>query len=177
MTQPNRRARASSSARAATCRTSARRWWTCRASEFDALPVPEDLRDAIIAARRITSHGARVRQRLYIGKLLRNIDPEPIREALASRAEVDRQRVRREHAIEAWRDRLLADEPAAWTELAALIGTDNLPQLRSLVRQARAERDAARAPSAARQLFRRLRELLSDGRRLGRDAAGATMPR
>jgi ribosome-associated protein len=131
------------------------------AAEFDALPVPEDLREAIVAARRITSHGARVRQRLYIGKLLRNIDPEPIREALANRAEVDRQRVRREHAIEAWRDRLLADEPAAWTELAARIGADNLPQLRSLVRQARAERDAARAPSAARQLFRRLRELLS----------------
>ena len=131
------------------------------AAEFDALPVPEDLRDAIVAARRITSHGARVRQRLYIGKLLRNIDPEPIREALANRAEVDRQRVRREHAIEAWRDRLLADEPAAWTELAARVGADNLPQLRSLVRQARAERDAARAPSAARQLFRRLRELLS----------------
>jgi len=131
------------------------------AAEFDALPVPEDLRDAIVAARRITSHGARVRQRLYIGKLLRNIDPEPIREALANRAEVDRQRVRREHAIEAWRDRLLADEPAAWTELVALVGADNLPQLRSLVRQARAERDAARAPSAARQLFRRLRDLLS----------------
>jgi len=131
------------------------------AAEFDALPVPEDLRDAIVAARRITSHGARVRQRLYIGKLLRNIDPEPIREALANRAEVDRQRVRREHVIEAWRDRLLADEPAAWTELVALVGADNLPQLRSLVRQARAERDAARAPSAARQLFRRLRDLLS----------------
>lgn len=131
------------------------------AAEFDALPVPEDLREAIVAARRITSHGARVRQRLYIGKLLRNIDPEPIREALVNRAEVDRQRVRREHAIEAWRDRLLTDEPAAWTELVALVGADNLPQLRSLVRQARAERDAARAPSAARQLFRRLRDLLS----------------
>jgi ribosome-associated protein len=130
-------------------------------AEFDALPVPEDLRDAVVAARRITSHGARVRQRLYIGKLLRNIDPEPIREALANRAQVDRQRVRREHVIEAWRDRLLTDEPAAWTELVALVGADNLPQLRSLVRQARAERDAARAPSAARQLFRRLRDLLS----------------
>ena len=130
-------------------------------AEFDALPVPDELRDAIVAARRITSHGARVRQRLYIGKLLRNVDPEPIRQALANRAEVDRQRVRREHAIETWRDRLLADEPAAWTELASLVGTESLPQLRSLVRQARAERDAARAPAAARQLFRRLRELLS----------------
>ena len=130
------------------------------AAEFDALPVPEDLRDAIVAARRITSHGARVRQRLYIGKLLRNIDPEPIREALANRAEVDRQRVRREHAIEAWRDRLLADEPAAWTELATQIDPAGLQQLRSLARQARAEQEGTRPPAAARQLFRRLRDAL-----------------
>jgi len=34
-------------------------------------------------------------------------------------------------------------------------------QLRSLTRQARAERDAARPPAASRQLFRRLRELLA----------------
>jgi ribosome-associated protein len=49
-------------------------------AELDALDLPEDLRDAVIAGRRITSHGARVRQRLYIGKLLRHIDVEPIRQ-------------------------------------------------------------------------------------------------
>ena len=53
-------------------------------AEFDALPLPEDVRDAIVAARRITSHGARLRQKLYIGKLLRRIDVEPVREALAA---------------------------------------------------------------------------------------------
>ena len=78
-------------------------------AELDALELPDDLRDAVIEGRRITAHGARVRQRLYIGKLLRRIDVEPIRAALASRAETDRQRIRREHAIEQWRERLLAD--------------------------------------------------------------------
>lgn len=130
-------------------------------AELDALELPDDLRDAVIEGRRITAHGARVRQRLYIGKLLRRIDVEPIRAALASRAETDRQRIRREHAIEQWRERLLADDPAAWTELGHRVAASELQPLRALVRQARAERDAARPPAAARQLFRRLRDLLA----------------
>ena len=48
-------------------------------SELEALPLPDDVREAVMAGRRMTSHGAKVRQRLYIGKLLRRIDPEPIR--------------------------------------------------------------------------------------------------
>ena len=130
--------------------------------ELDALDLPDDLRDAVIEGRRITAHGARVRQRLYIGKLLRRIEVDPIRAALARRAEIDRQRVRREHVIEEWRGRLLADEAAAWTELGGRVPPGDLQQLRSLVRQARAERDASRPPAAARQLFRRLRELLAE---------------
>ena len=60
--------------------------------ELDALDLPDDLREAVLEGRRISAHGARVRQRLYIGKLLRRIDVEPILAALARRAEVDRQR-------------------------------------------------------------------------------------
>ena len=56
--------------------------------------------------------------------------------------------------------RLIADEPAAWTELAAQIDPTGLQQIRSLARQARAEQANARPPAAARQLFRRLREAL-----------------
>jgi len=131
------------------------------AAELDALELPDDLRAAVMEGRRITSHGARVRQRLYIGKLLRHIDVEPIRQALARRADNDRLRIRREHAIEQWRERLLADEADAWTELAAIVGPTELPPLRSLARQARAESLGSRPPAAARQLFRRLRELLA----------------
>jgi len=145
------------------------------AVEFDALDLPDDLREAVATARRITAHGARVRQRLYIGKLLRRMDVEPIRTALARRADVDRQRIRREHAIEQWRERLLADEAAAWAELGGLIEGRDLQQLRSLARQARAERDAARPPAATRQLFRRLRELLSGVENPGSAGPDATI--
>lgn len=127
---------------------------------LDALSLPDDVREAVAAGRRITSHGARLRQRLYIGKLLRRIDVEPIRTALAHRGEQDRRRVRHEQVIEEWRMRLLADEPRAWTDIAALATAEALRDLRNLARRARAEQGAARPPAAARQLLRRLREVL-----------------
>ena len=133
------------------------------ASEFDALDLPEKLADAVRACRTITAHGARLRQEMYIAKVLRHVDVEPIRVALDRRSENDRQRVRREHALEQWRERLLADEPDAWTELAAALDDPAaLQPLRTLARQARAERASSRPPAASRQLFRRLRELLAD---------------
>lgn len=133
------------------------------AGELAAIEMPEELREAIVVARGITSHGARVRQRLYIGKLLRHADVEPIRLAVSRRADADRARIRQEHDLERWRERLLADEASAWTELGGRIGSTALSELRSLARQARAESQGARPPAAARRLFRRLRELLGSG--------------
>jgi ribosome-associated protein len=130
------------------------------AAELEALDLPEKLTDAVDACRRITSHGARLRQEMYIAKVMRDVDVEPIRAALARRGEIDRQRVRREHILEQWRARLLEDEPAAWSELAGRVEPTDLQQLRALARQARAEQTASRPPAAARQLFRRLREVL-----------------
>jgi len=49
-----------------------------------ALDLPETLLDAIEAARRIKSRGALARQRQYIGRLMRDIDPVPIEKALES---------------------------------------------------------------------------------------------
>ncbi|HET9694762.1 MAG TPA: ribosome biogenesis factor YjgA [Steroidobacteraceae bacterium] len=131
------------------------------AAELEALDLPEKLLDAVTACRGIRAHGARLRQEMYIAKVLRHVDVEPIRAFIERRSDIDRQRVRREQGLEQWRERLLADEAAAWTELAALIDDPAaLQRLRTLARQARAEKAASRPPAAARQLFRRLRELL-----------------
>ena len=131
------------------------------AAEFDALDLPEEVRDAVIAARRITSHGARLRQRLFIGKLLRRIDTVAVVAALDRRRDVDRSRVRNEQRIEEWRDRLLGDDAAAWTSFVGEFPDAPVQELRALANQARAEQNAARPPAAARKLFRRLREILS----------------
>jgi len=51
------------------------------ADELSALPIDERLREAVIAAAKIRSHGALRRQKQLIGKLMRHCDPEPIRHA------------------------------------------------------------------------------------------------
>jgi len=55
---------------------------TMREDEFRTLPLPEALVDAIVDARLIKSPPALSRQRQYIGKLMRDIDLEPLQKAL-----------------------------------------------------------------------------------------------
>jgi len=55
---------------------------TIRGSDLQSMPLDEDLLEAIIEARRIKAHGALRRQKQYIGKLMRHVDPEPINAAL-----------------------------------------------------------------------------------------------
>ena len=55
---------------------------TLRESDLQAMPLDEELLDAVLEARRIKAHGALRRQKQYIGKLMARVDPEPIREAL-----------------------------------------------------------------------------------------------
>jgi len=49
-----------------------------------SLALPEPLVDAIATARTLARHEARRRQMQYIGRLMRDVDPEPIRAALAA---------------------------------------------------------------------------------------------
>jgi len=58
-----------------------------RDSDLEALDLPERLVDAIRDARSTPSRGGGARQRQYIGKLMREIDLEPIRAALAAHGE------------------------------------------------------------------------------------------
>jgi ribosome-associated protein len=53
-------------------------------AELEMLGLPEALTAAIREARRISSRAAAARQRQYIGRLMRALDPEPIRAALAA---------------------------------------------------------------------------------------------
>jgi len=56
---------------------------TLKESDLDSLPLDDNLRDAVLEARQIKAHGALRRQKQYIGKLMRHIDPEPIRAEMA----------------------------------------------------------------------------------------------
>jgi|SRR5688572_15332604 ribosome-associated protein len=49
-----------------------------RAEQLAALALPERLAEAVAEARRLTSFGAKRRQVLFIGKLMRKLDEESI---------------------------------------------------------------------------------------------------
>lgn len=129
-------------------------------AELDALELPEALHDAIVAARSVTSRGAMVRQRQYIGKLMRHVDPAPIRATMERRRVLASARTREHHLVEQWRDRLLAEGEPALAALASECGEADLREFRSLLRQAQAERESGRPSATARRIFQRLRDLL-----------------
>ncbi len=126
-----------------------------RDAELDALQLPEALSEAIRAARNITSRAAAARQRQYIGKLMRAVDVEPIRAALAAHSERAARESERFKRVSAWRERLIAEGPTALAELARW-----RPDLDRAQWERQAERHrAAGAGAAARELFRALRAL------------------
>ncbi len=77
-------------------------------SKLKRLPLPPDLVDAIELAQRITSREGLRRQRQYIGRLMRDVDAQPIRDALSVDGTRHRSEVARMHTAEHWRDRMLA---------------------------------------------------------------------
>jgi ribosome-associated protein len=122
-------------------------------SKLAALDLPERLVDAIALARSITKHEARRRQMQYVGRLMRDVDPEPIRAALQRNQSVSHVERAQFAAAERWRDRLLADELAVAEFIGAHPGTD-AAKLLDLVREARGERASGRPPHKFRALFR-----------------------
>ena len=131
-----------------------------RDAELDALALPETLSDAIRLARRTTSHGGAARQRQYIGKLMRELDLEPIRAALSARSEQSAHEAEAFKRIEEWRARLITEGTTALEELERWRpGLDRNVWARRL---AAAQSEHARLDgigAEGRELFRMLRTL------------------
>ncbi len=51
-------------------------------SDLRQIGLDEALLEAVLDARQIKSHSALRRQKQYIGKIMRHVDPEPIRAAM-----------------------------------------------------------------------------------------------
>lgn len=129
-------------------------------SQLREMQLGEDLLEALLEAKRITSHEAKRRQMQFIGRLMREVDPAPIRSRLAEVEGHSAQAAARHRRLKAWRERLLADE-AALTEFAAAFAGTDLQALRTLIRNARKEQKEGKPPRAYRELFRVLKEIES----------------
>ena len=126
-------------------------------SQLKQFSLEETLHQAVLEAKRIRSHEARRRQLQYIGRLMRELDAEPIRARLAAIEGHSAQATARHRRLEAWRERLLADD-GALTEFAAEHPQADIQALRALIRNARKEAKAQKPPRAFRDLFRFIKE-------------------
>ena len=122
------------------------------------VPPPERLLDALIAYQGTRSHEGRRRQMQFIGKLMRGVDVEPLREVAAT-AQIGHTRESLAlHQAERWRAELIADDDALTRFAAEHEGAD-VQQLRSVIRNAR--KDAALVPEKrSGRYFRELFQII-----------------
>ncbi|WP_020557994.1 ribosome biogenesis factor YjgA [Thiofilum flexile] len=129
-------------------------------AQLKQLELPEEIYDAVIEAKRLTSNGAIRRQRQYIGRLMReDEDPDGIVARLQALEGSARNQVAKLHMIERWRDRLLADEEVLGELIDAYPEVDT-QRVRTLIRNAQKELAQAKPPKSSRELFALLRELM-----------------
>lgn len=131
-------------------------------SQLKAMSLDDDLREALLESKRIKSHEAKRRHMQYIGRLMRDIDPAPLRAQLAQVEGHSAQANARHRRLESWRERLLADDGALTAFAAEYPGAD-LQALRSLIRNSRKEQKEGRPPRAYRELFRVIKDIESSG--------------
>jgi ribosome-associated protein len=138
---------------------------TLRADLMARLDLPDKLLDAIKDAKKITNFEGKRRQMQFIGKLMRPLDPDPIREAINEQLNGSAQLTLALHLAEQWRDKLVADDESLQQWLVEYPDTDS-QQMRALIRQARKDYkpekpgEAPRHGKAYREIFQMVKEMM-----------------
>lgn len=133
------------------------RWNT---ENLDKLPLTESLREAIIQAKSLNSHGAIRRQAQLIGKLMRSTDTEAVFEAYHAIISEEKAQTAAFHDIEIWRDRLINGGRDALTAFVDHYHPDDLQHLKQLIKKAVEELTKSQPTGASRALFRHLRSYI-----------------
>lgn len=127
---------------------------------LDSLSLDERLREAIGEARTMKSREALRRHKQYIGKLMRDVDPEPL-QALFAKLHADDRREKRIFAdAERWRDRVVKEGRAALDDFRAEAGREiaELGELVDALARAVSDRDEK---TVRRQIFRLIHDALA----------------
>jgi ribosome-associated protein len=125
------------------------------------VPMPDELRDAILMCQTITNHEGKRRQVQFVGKLMRSLDEEEvgvIQRTIESWKGTSRAEAAALHALERRRDKLLADDKAL-TQLLEEHPELDVQHLRTLIRNARKEQAENKPPKAYREIFQILKDL------------------
>ena len=132
-------------------------------SRLADLDMPERLRDALDAYKKTRSFEGKRRQLQFIGKVMREVDAEPLREAVAQFQLGHARNALALHQAERWRAELLSDDKDVLTRWAEAFPGSELQPLRALIRNAR--KDAAEVPEkrsgrAYRELFQFIKQAM-----------------
>lgn len=128
------------------------------------VPMPEDVRDAILEAQTITNHEGRRRQLQFVGKKMRSLDEAEIaaiKQVIDSWKGASKAETAALHALERRREKLLADDQALTNLLAEHPDLD-AQHLRTLIRNARKEQAENKPPKAYREIYQILKQLEAD---------------
>ena len=131
------------------------------ADQLARLDLPEELRAAILDARRFTKHEALRRQMQYIGRIMRELDAGPIAEQLAALHAPSHRQTALFHIAERWRDELVAD-PRAVERFADEFPQADPVRLRALAAAAAEEKGSQRSVKPFRELFHALNAIIQD---------------
>jgi ribosome-associated protein len=130
------------------------------------IPMPEDVRDAILECQQIKDHEGRRRQLQYVGKKMRSLNEEEvavIQATIDSWKGASKSETAALHALERRRDKLLADDEALTLLLSRHPQVDG-QHLRTLIRNARKEVSENKPPKAYREIYQLLKSLQADAK-------------
>lgn len=125
------------------------------------IPMDESLRDAIAETSRVRSFEAIRRHKQYLGKRMRSLSDHEITsikrqlELIEGPGLVETAKL---HQLERLRERLLESDEALH-ELINKHPTLDIQSIRTLIRNAKRERETNKPPKAYREIFQYLREL------------------
>jgi ribosome-associated protein len=125
------------------------------------VPMPEDVKEAILMCQTITNHEGRRRQLQFVGKKMRTLTEEEvavIQRTIDSWKGASKAETAALHALERRREKLLTDDKALTTLLEEHPELD-VQHLRTLIRNARKEQAESKPPKAYRELFQILKDL------------------
>ena len=119
--------------------------------------LSEELLEAVLFYKKITANGALKRQAQFIGRLMRDTDPEPIQAYLNKLKGDNAEHNAAMQRLELLRERLVESDDAL-TELISNKPELPISELRTLIRNARREKEQNKPPKAFRELFQLLKQ-------------------
>ena len=133
------------------------------------VPMPDDVRDAILECQLIKDHEGRRRQLQFVGKKMRSLEEaeiEAIQRTIDSWRGASKAETATMHSFEKKRDKLLSDDKAL-TELLEQHPQLDVQHLRTLIRNARKEQAENKPPKAYREIFQILKQLHAESNKAG----------